>query len=197
MAWLRHHASLAQPYGGRETVKTRIFKTLQDDCCYRVIDSPVGPLYLIATDHALCTLLWECDLEKPGTKAAVEALPTVASHPVIDETEQQLSEYFMGQRQRFDLPLAMHGTPFQKATWQALLTIPYGSTASYEEQAIKLGGREKVRAVGTANGMNPLSIIIPCHRVIGKNGSLTGFGGGLTAKRWLLDHEAGVAQLPL
>ncbi|WP_417462200.1 methylated-DNA--[protein]-cysteine S-methyltransferase [Kordiimonas sp.] len=177
-------------------MKTRIFKKLPDGSSYRVIQSPVGPLYLIAGPHALRAVLWECDLEKPETKAAVAALPVATEHAVIDEAAKQLKEYFTGKRKSFDLPLEMHGTDFQRAAWQALLTVPYGETASYEAQAIKLGGREKVRAVGTANGMNPISIIVPCHRVVGKDGSLTGFGGGLEAKRWLLDLEAGVAQLP-
>ncbi len=177
-------------------MKTRIFKKLPDGSSYRVIQSPVGPLYLIAGAQALRAVLWECDLEKPETEAAVAALPVATGHAVIDEAEKQLSEYFTGKRKSFDLPLEMHGTDFQRAAWQALLTVPYGETASYEAQAIKLGGREKVRAVGTANGMNPISIIVPCHRVVGKDGSLTGFGGGLEAKRWLLDLEAGVAQLP-
>lgn len=184
---------LAQPCSGRETLKTRIFKKLPKDSYYRVISSPVGPLYLVAGNHALNAILWKCDLQKPETRSTLEALPPADNQAVINETEKQLNEYFSGHRTTFNLPLELHGTDFQKAAWQALLTIPYGKTASYEAQAIKLGGREKVRAVGTANGMNPLSIVIPCHRVIGKDGSLTGFGGGIEAKRWLIDHEARLA----
>lgn len=178
-------------------MKTRIFKRFPDSSSYRVIRSPVGPLYLIAGKRALYSVLWECDLEKPATKAALTPLSPSDKHDVIDAAEKQLGEYFAGKRRTFDVPLEMHGTDFQRAAWQALLTVPYGETASYEAQAIKLGGREKVRAVGTANGMNPVSIIVPCHRVVGKDGSLTGFGGGLEAKRWLLNLEAGVSQHPL
>ncbi len=179
-------------------MKTRIFKKLPEGSCVRVITSPVGPLYLVAGDEALHAIIWECDLEKPVTAATIAALPRAPMrHKVLDATEAQLRDYFDGERQSFDLPLAPAGTDFQRAAWFALLDIPYGETTSYEAQAIRLGGREKVRAVGTANGMNPISIIMPCHRVVGKNGSLTGFGGGLKAKAFLLEHEARTAGLTL
>jgi methylated-DNA-[protein]-cysteine S-methyltransferase len=115
---------------------------------------------------------------------------------VLDEAARQLAEYFAGERTQFDLPLELHGTAFQRECWLALATIPYGQTVSYGEQARRLGlGPESARAVGAANGQNPLPIVLPCHRVIGADGSLTGFGGGLPTKRFLLEHEG--ALLPL
>jgi methylated-DNA-[protein]-cysteine S-methyltransferase len=107
----------------------------------------------------------------------------------------QLNEYFAGRRQEFELPLAPAGTEFQQACWQALAEIPYGETRSYGEQAARIGRPDRARAVGAANGANPIAIILPCHRVIGANGSLVGFGGGLETKRRLLDLEAGVLTL--
>ena len=109
---------------------------------------------------------------------------------------EQLGEYFAGTRKDFDLPLAPEGTPFQQKSWEALRAIPYGETISYGEQARRLGSPSAVRAVGAANGRNPISIIVPCHRVIGSDGSLTGFAAGLDAKAWLLRHESGEAALP-
>ncbi len=109
------------------------------------------------------------------------------------ETARQLGEYFAGERLEFDLPLRPVGTAFQLAAWRALTTIPYGRTVSYGEQARRLGHAGRARAVGAANGSNPLPIVVPCHRVIGADGSLTGFGGGLEIKAWLLDHERRVA----
>ena len=108
----------------------------------------------------------------------------------FDAAGDQLDAYFAGELESFDLPLAPHGTPFQLRVWDELTRIPYGETISYLELALRLGERKLVRAVGTANGRNPLSIIVPCHRVIGADGTLVGYGGGLERKRWLLDHEA-------
>jgi methylated-DNA-[protein]-cysteine S-methyltransferase len=108
---------------------------------------------------------------------------------VLDETARQLREYFAGTRQTFDLPLAPRGSGFQELVWQTLLKIPFGETWSYGQLAKHIGRPSASRAVGTANGANPISIIVPCHRVIGANGTLTGYGGGLPAKRWLLAHE--------
>jgi methylated-DNA-[protein]-cysteine S-methyltransferase len=112
------------------------------------------------------------------------------AHPVLCETIRQLREYFSGQRRRFDLPLDFRGTDFQRQVWSSLLSIPFGETRSYLEVARSLGNPAAVRAVGAANGRNPISIIAPCHRVIGTGGDLTGFGGGLEAKAWLLAHES-------
>jgi methylated-DNA-[protein]-cysteine S-methyltransferase len=116
--------------------------------------------------------------------------------PVLDEAVQQLDAYFSGDLVAFDLPFDLHGTEFQRRCWLALASIPYGQTVSYGEQARRIGlGSDAARAVGAANGRNPLPIVLPCHRVIGVNGSLTGFGGGLQAKRFLLEREG--ALLPL
>lgn len=154
------------------------------------IESPVGPLTLIADDGALCALLWAGDEHPPPTwPAPVHDVATPADHPILAMAVEQLGEYFAGDRIDFDLPLRPAGTPFQLAVWEVLRTIPYGHTISYGEQAAQLGDPHKARAVGAANGRNPLSIIVPCHRVRGADGSLTGFGGGLANKAWLLDHE--------
>ena len=110
---------------------------------------------------------------------------------LLDEAAWQLGEYFAGARMAFDLPLDLQGTPFQRQAWLALAESPYGETVSYAEQAVRLGRPSAVRAVGAANGRNPVPIVLPCHRVVGSDGSLTGFGGGLDVKRALLDHEAG------
>jgi methylated-DNA-[protein]-cysteine S-methyltransferase len=115
----------------------------------------------------------------------------------FDDIRTQLGEYFAGERQDFDLPLNLGGSPFQSLVWRALIDIPYGETTSYGKVAVAIGHPDGPRAVGLANGQNPVPIIVPCHRVIGANGSLTGYGGGLGAKRWLLDHEARHAGLTL
>ncbi len=151
--------------------------------------SPVGELTLVASSAGLRAVLWEGD----DHRVALGAEPVDASDdPVIELTRRQLSEYFAGERTEFDLPLDPVGTTFQRATWDVLRTIPYGSTMSYGEQARRLGDPNKARAVRAANGRNPLSIVVPCHRVVGANGSLTGFAGGLDAKAWLLDFERGL-----
>jgi len=158
--------------------------------------SPVGVLTLVASDVGLRAVLWEH--ERP----ARVPLPVVGAtddhdHPVLRAAVVQLGEYFAGGRQRFDLPLDLDGTPFQQAAWLALERIPYGTTVSYGEQAAHLGDRRKARAVGAAIGRNPLSIVLPCHRVIGRDGALTGFAGGLDAKRALLSLEASQGCLTL
>jgi methylated-DNA-[protein]-cysteine S-methyltransferase len=154
----------------------------------KAIPTPVGRLMLVCSDDAISALLWENESrERVPLPWRVDQ---VTAHPLLDKTQSQLEEYFSGKRRAFDLPLAPEGTPFQQQVWQALLRIPYGRTISYQEQAMQTGGARKTRAVGAANGKNPISIIIPCHRVIGKNGSLTGFAGGLELKRYLLQLEA-------
>jgi methylated-DNA-[protein]-cysteine S-methyltransferase len=144
------------------------------------ISSPIGHLTLVASGRGLCEVLWGSAGRKPQTGNAV--LQTAAT---------QLEEYFAGTRRVFDLQLDLLGTPFQVRTWSALAEIPYGTTVSYGEQARRLGVPRAARAVGAANGSNPLPIVLPCHRVIGANGALTGYGGGLDMKRWLLAHERG------
>jgi methylated-DNA-[protein]-cysteine S-methyltransferase len=156
-----------------------------------VVDSPIGAITLVAEDDALV----EVHLPNGSPPADPDASGSApASDPVLDRASSQLREYFAGERVEFDVPLAPHGTPFQLAAWQALRTIPYGETVSYGEQARRLGDRNLARAVGAANGRNPLPIIVPCHRVVGANGHLTGFGGGIECKAWLLDHERAVRQ---
>jgi len=148
--------------------------------CYSQFDTPIGRLIAGADDNGLFLLGF-----RPRGEESTD-------HPVLEETKRQLSEYFSGQRQQFDIPLSLGGTEFQRAVWNSLLQIPYGATRSYGQQAETIGMRDAVRAVGAANGENPVAIIIPCHRVIGSDGKLTGYGGGLWRKKWLLEHEQGI-----
>jgi methylated-DNA-[protein]-cysteine S-methyltransferase len=153
---------------------------------YKTVDSPVGRLTLVASGQGLAAILWEND--RPGrVRLNIEAEDR--AHPVLVETERQLAEYFAGQRKAFALTLEADGTPFQKKVWSALLTIPFGQTRSYGEIARQIGSPAAVRAVGAANGRNPLSIVAPCHRVIGASGKLTGFAAGLEVKARLLALE--------
>ena len=155
-------------------------------CVYKIMPSPVGELTLVARGEALAAILWQDD--KP-TRVRLGELREDGTHPVLLQTQQQLREYFAGTRQQFEVPLDFAGTDFQKQVWQALLTIPFGQTRSYGEIARQIGRPAAVRAVGAANGRNPVSIIAPCHRVIGATGALTGFAGGLEAKQTLLALE--------
>jgi len=148
---------------------------------FRKLASPVGVLTLVASGQGLAAVLWEKD-----DPARVRLGPLAA---VLEEPARQLDGCFAGARRAFDLPLDFQGTDFQRAVWAALLTIPYGETRSYADIARAIGRPTAMRAVGAANGRNPLSIIAPCHRVIGSNGALTGFAGGLAAKRHLLALE--------
>ena len=148
--------------------------------------SPVGQLKLVATETALVAVLWEN--ENPNRVRLAE-LTENTQHLILLETQKQLNEYFTGQRQIFDLPLDFEGTEFQQKVWQALLTIPFGETRSYKQIAEQIGNVKAVRAVGAANGKNPISIIAPCHRVVGANGKLVGFAGGLDNKDILLKIE--------
>ena len=150
------------------------------------IDSPVGLLKLVAHDQALVAVLWEN--ENPN-RVRVATLIEDQNHPVLLKTQQQLREYFNQTRTIFDLALDFQGTDFQKKVWQALLTIPFGETRSYKQIAEQIGNVKAVRAVGAANGKNPISIIAPCHRVVGANGKLVGFAGGLENKEILLKIE--------
>ena len=150
-----------------------------------VVDTPIGPLGLVASDAALQSVRFGGGRLRPEGRSQV-----------LDEARRQLDAYFAGDLLAFDLPLELHGSEFQRRCWLALASIPYGRTVSYGEQARRLGlGPDAARAVGAANGRNPLPIVLPCHRVIGADGSLTGFGGGLHVKRFLLEHEG--ALLPL
>jgi methylated-DNA-[protein]-cysteine S-methyltransferase len=161
-------------------------KSVKEITMYYVtsMDSPVGELRIIASDRGLRAILW--GPEDAARLASVDVADLIEERTAI---LTQLEEYFAGTRRQFDLPLDPVGTPFQQSAWMVLRTIPYGRTMSYGEQAKQLGDPNKARAVGAANGKNPLSIVVPCHRVIGSSGHLTGFAGGLDAKSWLLDHE--------
>ena len=158
----------------------------------RHIDSPIGTLTIVVSDDGVRALLMST--ESPDRIVLGEDVE-VGEHPLLDAAAAQLDEYFSGDRRDFDLPLDPRGSPFQLRAWQALCTIPYGETVSYGEQARRLGDVNKARAVGAANGRNPISIIVPCHRVIGSDGSLTGFGGGIPTKAWLLAHESNTPTL--
>lgn len=153
----------------------------------KTIASPVGLLKLVASDRGLVAILWPND--KPN-RVRLRDLTENPAHPTLLETERQLKQYFARTRRAFDLPLDMRGTAFQQNVWNALLQIPFGQTRSYGQLAHQLGSPRAFRAVGAANGRNPLSIIVPCHRVIGASGKLTGFAGGLEIKAHLLAHEA-------
>jgi methylated-DNA-[protein]-cysteine S-methyltransferase len=159
---------------------------------YTRIDSPVGRLTLVATGDGLAAILWEH--ERPG-RVPLRLDAEDATHPVLVETGRQLREYFSGERQVFAMTLDVSGTAFQRLAWNALLTIPFGETRSYSEIARQIGRPAAVRAVGAANGRNPVSIVVPCHRVVGANGTLTGFAGGLESKAWLLALEAGARHM--
>jgi methylated-DNA-[protein]-cysteine S-methyltransferase len=151
------------------------------------VSSPIGPLTLIATDHALTEIRFGADDDAP------DAPDDARDHPIVAAAAAQLAAYFAGARRTFDLPLAPTGTAFQRAVWRALGDVAYGQTTGYGALARALGRPTAARAVGAANGANPLPIVVPCHRVIGADGTLTGYAGGLTIKRWLLAHEAATA----
>ncbi|PAT43018.1 methylated-DNA--[protein]-cysteine S-methyltransferase [Vandammella animalimorsus] len=156
---------------------------------HQSIDSPVGRLLIAASDEGLHAIEFPQGRHPPKRDARWRQ----GAHPLLTEAARQLGEYFAGQRRAFDLPLAPQGTDFQQRVWQALRAIPYGQTRSYAQLAAAIGQPKAMRAVGAANGRNPLSIVVPCHRVIGANGSLVGFGGGLPVKTFLLRLEGGLA----
>ena len=157
---------------------------------YQQIESPVGKLKLVASAKALVAVLWE--QERPN-RVKLDTSKLDPRHPILLETERQLTEYFAGKRTQFELPLEPCGTEFQMKVWRALRDIPFGQTRSYLDLARVVGSSNAPRAVGVANGKNPLSIIVPCHRVVGSDGSLTGFAGGLETKAKLLGFEAKAA----
>ena len=158
---------------------------------FKMINSPIGVLKLVGNAAGLAAILWA---NEGPRRVRLNIVGEDKTHPVLVEAERQLNEYFRGKRERFDLKLNFVGTPFQNKVWEALLRIPYGQTRSYGEIARELGNPKAVRAVGAANGRNPIAIIAPCHRVIGASGALTGFAGGLAAKKHLLDLEKGGRQ---
>lgn len=155
----------------------------KSDVHYQKFKTPFSDLYIYANNNAITALLFKPWRDKSALGAVKK------SSPVIQECLSQINEYFNGNRQIFDIAIAPEGTEFQKKVWQKLQTIPFGETWSYGQLASNIGNKNASRAVGAANGKNPISIIIPCHRVIGANGSLTGYAGGLATKEWLLKHE--------
>jgi methylated-DNA-[protein]-cysteine S-methyltransferase len=156
---------------------------------YTLMNSPVGPLRLVASDNGLAGVWFErARAGRVKPRGDVED----ARHPVLVEAERQLRQYFAGTRQSFDLKIDFVGTPFQRSVWNALLTIPFGQTRSYGQIAKQVGRPSASRAVGAANGQNPVAIVAPCHRVIGSTGALTGFGGGLDVKEQLLRLEGAI-----
>ncbi len=157
----------------------------------QTMDSPVGPLELFERDRQLIGVQFKSSVlgGKFNKHLQKSAVLVPGTSKLLQNTKAQLKEYFKRKRRKFELPLLLEGTTFQKRAWQELINIPFGETASYSQQAEKLGGKTYSRAVGQANHNNPIVIIVPCHRVIGKNGSLVGFGGGLDTKAWLIKHE--------
>ncbi len=158
------------------------------------ISTPLGPMYAGASERGLCFLEFAdrkmIDHQIEQLQQRMKARFVQTTTPVLNTTESQLEEYFSGKRQDFDIPLDVSGTPFQVQAWQGLQKIPYGETRSYQQQAERLGKPKAVRAVASANAKNHIAIIIPCHRVIAKNGGLAGFGGGVWRKKYLLDLES-------
>lgn len=160
--------------------------------------SPVGQLVLTATDVGLTGIYFPTSRHGPPTLETDDWLEDDGRGPgsaILARTRGQLDEYFAGKRMTFDVPLAAEGTGFERRVWGALQAIPYGTTLSYGELARRLGDPRATRAVGAANGKNPIPIIVPCHRVVGSRGELTGFGGGIDRKRWLLEHEGALMKL--
>lgn len=156
---------------------------------FKKIQTPIGQLVIVARGDLLHAILFECTWSK--FREHLFDL-TQGDASIISATQKQLTEYFSGKRKQFDLPFELTGTEFQNRTWQALLKIPFGRTATYKEQASTIASPNASRAVGRANGLNKLCILLPCHRVIGSDGSLTGYAGGMEAKRFLLGLEGGV-----
>lgn len=153
---------------------------------YCFVGSPIGRLTLCSDGAALTGLYMETPGDQPSVQAAGREDPEVSP---LREAARQLDQYFSGRLRKFELPLQLRGTEFQRRVWNALTTIPFGETRSYSQLARDIGNPSACRAVGLANGKNPIAVIVPCHRVIGADGSLTGFGGGLPRKQWLLRHE--------
>jgi methylated-DNA-[protein]-cysteine S-methyltransferase len=157
---------------------------------FRIVDSPIGPLRLVANEDSLVAVMWEDEnAHRVPRRVGVED----SRRPVLVETSRQLEEYFAGTRKKFELKLHFDGTEFQREVWSALLTIPFGETRSYGQIASQIGRPSAVRAVGAANGQNPIPVIAPCHRVVGSTGKLVGFGGGLPRKVHLLTLEGALS----
>jgi methylated-DNA-[protein]-cysteine S-methyltransferase len=151
---------------------------------YSIIDSPLGKVTIQANNDGLLGVWFETQTTQPNSLGSL-----TSNHPLLTKAEHALEKYFAGTATTFDIPIVAKGTEFQKKVWQALTTIPFGQTWSYQQLANAIDNPKAVRAVGLANGRNPVSILVPCHRVIGKNGKLTGYAGGVERKAWLLKHE--------
>ena len=163
-----------------------------------IYNSPIGPIEIHATDTAVSRVEFAGEqagegeeVSGVGGRSAASSSQEAGAHPLLEEVRRQLDAYFAGDLRRFDLPLDLEGTPFQRQVWQQLLSVGYGQTASYQDVAVAIDNPKAVRAVGAANGRNPVAIIVPCHRIIGSGGraKLTGYGGGMWRKEWLLRHE--------
>jgi methylated-DNA-[protein]-cysteine S-methyltransferase len=161
----------------------------------RELATPIGVLTLIASDRGLTRVLFENE-DRADARLRTEIPVADGDDQTLAAAAGQMEEYFAGTRRRFDLPLDLGGTDFQRQAWLALADVPYGETATYGEQADRIGRPGAFRAVGAANGRNPVPVVLPCHRIIGADGSLTGFGGGLEVKQRLLDHERSQQALP-
>lgn len=150
-------------------------------------ESPFGVVTVVGSDLGIRYVMFNNEAHPKSLERL--HISDTDLHDSVNDAITQLQEYFVGSRRTFDLPLELHGTEFQVAAWNALAEIPYGHTASYRQQAAAIGRPKAVRAIGGANGRNPVAIVLPCHRIVGADGSLTGFGGGIAVKKWLLDHE--------
>lgn len=168
---------------------------IKQNLSYITTDSPLGKIFLVGNDTYLVACLFESQWSKFSAKFQCVLSCSATPTPVLERAAKQLAEYFNHQRFAFDVPLAIGGTEFQRTAWSALMEIPYGETRSYKQQATGINKGKAVRAIGLANSRNLLSIFVPCHRVIGGNGKLTGYAGGLDQKAYILDHErAGCAR---
>jgi len=156
----------------------------------RTFEAPFGVVTVVGSDLGIRFVMFANDAHPKPVENLLISDSEI--HDSVNDAITQLEEYFNGSRQEFDLPLDLRGTEFQVAAWRALADIPYGHTASYGQQAASIGRPKAVRAIGGANGRNPVAIVLPCHRIVGADGSLTGFGGGIAVKKWLLDHEQAV-----
>jgi methylated-DNA-[protein]-cysteine S-methyltransferase len=163
---------------------TQLPKAKSDTLTYDVVQSPIGRL-ILASDGVALVGVWMANANPTDANWSRHK----GDDDILARTREELAEYFDGRRRTFDVPLAPNGTEFQRSVWSALTRIPFGTTISYADLARRVGNEAAVRAVGAANGRNPIPVIVPCHRVIGSDGSLTGFGGGLPRKKWLLQHE--------
>ena len=153
-----------------------------------VIDSPIGPLYISASDDSISKISFHAS--SVVINKETNDVSTIPETSILSECKKQLDDYFKGERTNFTFPIKLNGTEFQQSVWNQLLLIPYGRTTSYMQLSKQIGNTKAIRAVGTANGKNNIAIVIPCHRVIGSNGTLVGYGGELWRKKWLLDHES-------